>query len=130
MEVVAGLLEDDQGRLLACCRPQGKHLAGKWEFPGGKIESGETASDALVRELREELGITVSVGRSLTPVHHDYGKGKVITLFPMCCSWLDGELEAKEHAEIRWCDSVELRSLDWAAADIPIMKEWCSGGTQ
>jgi 8-oxo-dGTP diphosphatase len=123
IRVVAGLIEDDQGRLLACRRPEGKHLAGKWEFPGGKIEAGETPSAALIRELEEELGVIVETGASLTNVIHDYGRGP-IELIPVRCRITQGKPVAHEHSELRWCDPTELGTLDLAAADLPILAEW------
>lgn len=123
LRVVAGLIEDDHGRLLACRRPEGKHLAGKWEFPGGKIEGSESPSEALVRELEEELGVVVGTGRTLAPVVHDYGRGP-IELIPLCCRILKGDPKPIEHSEIRWCDADELAALDLAAADLPILAEW------
>ncbi|WP_075090925.1 (deoxy)nucleoside triphosphate pyrophosphohydrolase [Haloferula sp. BvORR071] len=123
IEVVAGLILDETGRLLACRRPEGKHLGGKWEFPGGKLEEGEDAATALVRELEEELGVTVQTGESLTPVIWDYGKGP-IRLHPILCRIAKGEPHPHEHSEICWCDLEELTLLDWAAADLPILEEW------
>lgn len=123
IEVVAGLILDDAGRVLACRRPEGKHLGGKWEFPGGKVEEGEDPAAALVRELEEELSIHVEVGESLTPVVWDYGRGP-IRLHPFCCRVTGGELVAHEHSEVRWCDRSQLPDFDWAAADVPILEEW------
>ena len=123
IDVVAGLILDPAGRLLACRRPPGKHLGGLWEFPGGKIEPGETPEHALVRELGEELGITVSPGQRLTPVVHDYGRGP-IRLIPIACTILNGSPEPREHSEIRWCRPDELTAFELAAADLPILAEW------
>lgn len=125
IDVVAGLIQDGRGRLLACRRPENKHLAGKWEFPGGKIEPGESPAEALVRELREELEITVAPGEGLTPVVHDYGRGP-IRLIPMLCRIETGIPHPHEHSEIRWCTLEELRQLDLAAADLPILQEWAT----
>jgi len=123
IDVVAGLILDDAGRLLACKRPEGKHLGGKWEFPGGKLEPGEDPASALVRELEEELGILVETGAELTPVVWDYGSGP-IRLHPLLCHIRAGEPHPHEHSEIRWCGAEELGTLDWAAADVPILAEW------
>jgi 8-oxo-dGTP diphosphatase len=123
IEVAAGLILDRAGRLLACKRPQGKHLGGKWEFPGGKVEDGESPGAALVRELEEELGVTVDIGQALTPVVWDYGRGP-IRLHPFACRIVAGELHPHEHEEIRWCLRDDLLALDWAAADVPILAEW------
>lgn len=123
IDVVAGLIHDGRGRLLACRRPEGKHLAGKWEFPGGKVEPGESPHRALVRELREELEITVEPAETLTPVVHDYGRGP-IRLIPILCRITDGTPHPHEHDEIRWCAIHELQRLDLADADLPILAEW------
>jgi 8-oxo-dGTP diphosphatase len=123
IDVVAGLIQDGSGRLLACRRPPGKHLAGKWEFPGGKVEPGESPATALVRELREELEITVVPGAALTPVVHDYGRGP-IRLIPILCTVVEGNPHPHEHSEIRWCTAADLQQLDLAAADLPILAEW------
>ena len=123
IDVVAGLILDPAGRLLACKRPEGKHLGGKWEFPGGKVEAGEDAVAALVRELEEELGIIVASEKALTPVVWDYGRGP-IRLHSYVCIILSGQPHPHEHSEIRWCAREELPSLDWAEADVPILREW------
>ena len=123
IDVVAGLILDDAGRLLACKRPEGKHLGGKWEFPGGKLEPGEDPATALVRELEEELGILVETGAALTPVIWDYGRGP-IRLHPLLCHIRSGTPHPHEHSEIRWCGAEELGTLDWAEADVPILTEW------
>lgn len=123
IDVVAGLILDDAGRLLACRRPVGKHLGGLWEFPGGKLEPGESPAAALVRELEEELGITVAPDTALTPVVWDYGHGP-IRLHPLLCRIVSGTPHPHEHSEIRWCEKDELGELDWAAADVPVLEEW------
>ncbi len=123
IEVAAGLILDEAGRLLACRRPEGKHLGGKWEFPGGKVEDGESPAGALVRELEEELGVAVDIGQALTPVVWDYGRGP-IRLHPFVCRIVAGELHPHEHEEIRWCEKDDLGELDWAAADVPVLEEW------
>jgi len=123
IDVVAGLILDEAGRLLACKRPEGKHLGGKWEFPGGKLEPGEDPAAALIRELDEELGIVVVPAEPLTPVVWDYGRGP-IRLHPLLCHIVSGIPHPHEHSEIRWCGVEELGSLDWAEADVPILAEW------
>lgn len=123
IEVVAGLILDEAGCLLACKRPEGKHLGGKWEFPGGKLEDGEDPAAALVRELDEELGIVVVPGEALTPVVWDYGRGP-IRLHPIVCRIGMGDPLPHEHSEIRWCGRDDLKALDWAEADVPILNEW------
>ena len=122
VEVVCALIENE-GRVLACQRPHGKHLAGLWEFPGGKVERNESRESALLRELHEELHIHVTILASLTPVdwrdHHTH-----ILLHPYHCQLTSGLPHPAEHSEIRWCSPSELAALDWAQADVPICHEW------
>ena len=125
IDVVCGLLVDESGQLLACLRPPGKHLANKWEFPGGKVEPGESPEASLIRELREELDVEVDILRHLTPVIWDYGRGP-IRLIPFVCRIAHGEPKALDHAEVRWVKSALLHELDWAEADEPILEEWLS----
>jgi 8-oxo-dGTP diphosphatase len=119
LEVTCALLER-AGRLLLARRPSDKALALKWEFPGGKIEAGESGPAALARELREELGIDVEVGRELAPVIHDYG-GTVIRLRSFLCRLRAGEPQPHEHTAVRWCTPAEAASLDLADADRPVL---------
>lgn len=118
--VVCGVLVDDEGRYLACLRPAGKHLAGFWEFPGGKIDFGETAEQALARELKEELGVDVEVGSGLEPVEWNDG-GVFIRLMPYFCKVSGGVPKALEHEEVRWIGVGEFDGLKWAPADVPIL---------
>lgn len=99
------------------------HLPGKWEFPGGKVESGELPEEALLREIREELGIDVEIEQSLTPVVHRY-PGRTIRLLPFLCELRRGSPRPLEHAELCWLPPGELDALDWAPADLPIVEEW------
>jgi 8-oxo-dGTP diphosphatase len=121
--VVCGIVIDASGHVLACLRPPGKHLADKWEFPGGKIEPGETPQVALIRELREELDVDVEILHPLTPVLWDYGRGP-IRLIPFVCRITYGTPKALDHAEIRWIMPSAAHELNWAEADGPILAEW------
>ena len=114
-----GVVIDGQG----CVRLVRHGYRPGWWFPGGGVEWGETLETALVRELEEELGIRVEAGEGLMPVVWDYGRGP-IRLHPFVCRIVAGELHPHEHSEIRWCLRDELRALDWAAADVPILAEW------
>lgn len=122
LDVVCGVIENGEGLFLACQRPAGKHLGGRWEFPGGKVDAGESPEAALVRELREELAVDVEVGEALSPVVWDYS-GKKIRLLPFICTIRGGELQALEHEALRWCAPTDFGSLEWAEADIPILGE-------
>jgi len=122
IDVVCGVITDGEGRYLVCRRPEGKHLGGLWEFPGGKVDAGELPESALVRELEEELEIRVAVEDSLTPVRWEYDSVTVL-LMPFLCKILSGNPRPVEHSEVRWSPSHAFTELDWAPADRPILDE-------
>ncbi len=122
IDVVCGVIEDLEGRYLACLRPQGKHLGGLWEFPGGKVDPGETPIAALIREMREELSVDVEIVTSLTPVIYAY-PDRTIRLLPFRCKISEGELHANEHEALLWCAPENFYKLPWADADLPILRE-------
>lgn len=95
----------------------------KWEFPGGKIDPGESPEQCLRRELVEEMGICVHVGKSLPANTHHY-RTFAVTLYPFVCSIESGEIVLHEHAAISWLPPVELHSLDWAEADLPVIDSY------
>ena len=92
----------------------------KWEFPGGKIDPGESPEECLVRELREELRILVRLEQKLPISTHHY-PSVTVTLHPFVCTMATGHPNPQEHDTITWYDPEELRSLDWAAADVPVL---------
>lgn len=98
----------------------------KWEFPGGKVDNGETFADCLRRELLEEMGITVDIKESLPAHTHHYSEFSV-TLHPFVCTIAGGEIVLTEHAAIAWLPPGELRRLDWAAADVPVLETYLAG---
>ena len=102
-------------------RPEGKALAGGWEFPGGKIEAGETQEAALEREIQEELEIQIEVGEALPASSYDYDFGTVV-LYPYRASIVSGVINLTEHPEGRWVSREDLPNLNWVPADIPIMQ--------
>jgi 8-oxo-dGTP diphosphatase len=122
LEVVCGVIKNPEGQFLACLRPEGKHLGGLWEFPGGKIDPGESPESALVRELREELAVEVEVGAPLAPVTWHYG-ARTIRLSPFFCRIVGGKLHAVEHEKLLWCAPEKFGDLIWADADVPILRE-------
>ena len=120
--VTCAVIVRDDGLFLAALRPEGKSLGGKWEFPGGKVEADETPSDALRRELQEELEIDVRVEKTLSVVRHDYAEF-TIELHPFVVSIVHGDPVAREHAALKWIRLEDAGSLDWAAADLPVLEE-------
>lgn len=117
------MIIDSEGRVLVCRRGEGRHLAGLWEFPGGKVDEGETSEEALTRELMEELGILVEVGKRLESVVEWRDAEVSICLTGYWCKISGGEVVALEHSEVRWCEISELEELAWAEADVPLVAE-------
>jgi 8-oxo-dGTP diphosphatase len=111
---VVGAIIERHGLVLCARRGPGRSMAGRWEFPGGKVEAGETHAAALMREIAEELGCEVRVGAAVQTT--TVGP---VTLTTYRCRLVGGEPAATEHAELRWLDASELAGLDWAPADVP-----------
>lgn len=122
IKVTCAIVEEE-GLVLAARRGSKMSLPLKWEFPGGKVDEGETLEECLVRELMEELGMEVSVKQPLSPSSHSYPDAE-ITLYPFICSRRTGEICLLEHAEVLWLTPERLRELDWAEADIPVLEEY------
>jgi 8-oxo-dGTP diphosphatase len=119
--VAACVLLDDRGRILIAKRPQGRSLAGLWEFPGGKVEQGESPEAALIRELAEELGIGIAPP-DLTPltfVSHAYPDFHLVMPLYLCRRW-QGEVSADEGQELAWVKPEELDSYAMPPADEPL----------
>jgi len=120
--VVAAAVLDVRGRVLLGQRPEGKHLAGLWEFPGGKIEKGETPEQALQRELKEEIGIKVQ-REKLIPVSfvsHSYEKFHLFMPLYFCPSY-EGEVRACEGQKLQWVELEKLRDYPMPPADRPLI---------
>lgn len=121
IEVAAGVLRDAAGRVLLAQRLPGRHLAGLWEFPGGKVEPDEAAEDALKRELAEELGIRIGPARPLVSVLHEYPEKKIrLMLFEV--HGFDGEPHGAEGQPLAWVRPDEMHALDMPAADRPLIR--------
>ena len=126
--VSAVALVDTDGRVLIAQRPEGKAMAGLWEFPGGKIEPGETPEVALVRELKEELGIETwdSCLAPLTFASHSYEDFHLLMPLFICRKW-QGIVAPKEGQKLKWVYAKELRHYPMPASDIPlipILRDW------
>lgn len=120
--VSCGILQQGD-KILALRRKDGSELGGKWEFPGGKIEQGETPEHCLVRELKEELDLQVTVGEALPPVRHTYPLFTII-LYPFVCSSPSVIEFMKDHDNLIWDAPERLRSLDWAGADRLVLETY------
>lgn len=120
--VVAAAMIDRDGRVLVQRRPAGKMMAGLWEFPGGKIEAGETPEAALIRELREELAIDVDPARLVPAVFasEPLGGRHLLLLLYICREW-SGTPRALHADALLWCAPVELRALEMPPADLPLI---------
>ena len=120
IHVVAGVLRDDSGRVLVAQRPAGKHLAGLWEFPGGKVDPGEQRTDALRRELHEELGIDIGRVQPLIRVPHRYPELHVDLDVFTVDEW-QGDIHAGEGQALAWHSLEQLQQLPMPAADRPVL---------
>jgi len=120
--VVAVALIDTDNRVLLAKRPEGKQLAGFWEFPGGKIDPGERPEESLIRELAEELGIEVSADclAPLTFASHGYEDFHLLMPLYVCRKW-QGMVMAREQQELKWVRAAELRNYKLPPADIPLI---------
>lgn len=126
VEVVGGIISDS-GEILCAQRGESKlpYISKKWEFPGGKVETGESNEEAIVREIKEELSLEIRVIKQLLTVEHDYPDFH-LTMHLMLCELLEhrSNLELREHLSHLWLtpSSERFADLDWAAADIPAVK--------
>lgn len=120
INVVGAVIVDD-GKILCAQRGPEGSLPDMWEFPGGKIESGETPREALQREITEELECTVEVGNEVTTTTYEYDFG-VVTLTTFFCELTAGAPRLTEHADVVWLRPAELGALTWAPADIPAIE--------
>ena len=120
--VVAVALIDADGRVLIAQRPEGKQLAGLWEFPGGKIEPGERPEETLIRELREELGIAVKAAclAPLTFASHPYDDFHLLMPLYACRRW-EGFVQSREHQALKWVRPAALRDYPMPPADEPLI---------
>ncbi|MCF9045739.1 (deoxy)nucleoside triphosphate pyrophosphohydrolase [Acinetobacter nectaris] len=126
IEVAAAVIKKD-GFYLCAQRKVSKYnyLSKKFEFPGGKVEEGETLQEALIREIYEELGVKIFVQQKIKNVKHCYPDFNVDIAFFACNLIDNNNLSNLEHEKIIWMEAQELISLDWAAADIPIVNLLC-----
>lgn len=120
-EVTAAIILKDN-KILIAKRAPGENQAGKWEFPGGKIEPGETLQDCLKREIKEELEVDIQVLDFFGQSIYSYHSG-TIQLMAYWCQWMSGEFTLKVHSSLEWVYQDELDNYDFAPADIPLVEK-------
>jgi 8-oxo-dGTP diphosphatase len=120
----AVILKDE--KVFAAQRGNDMSFSGYWEFPGGKVENGESLFDCIVREMREELCMIASPAKALSHIYHDYGEFQ-IDLYPVLCDVIHEAFELREHENAGWFDREELQQLKWAPADMPIVNQLING---
>ena len=124
--VVVGILIDEAGRVLVTRRAPGAHQGGLWEFPGGKVEEGETLIEALARELNEELGVLVETTEPLVVLEHDYGDKQVRLDVHRVTRW-SGQPRGLEGQPLAWQRPEQLRDWAFPAANRPILERLLAG---
>lgn len=127
VEVVAAIIKNDKNEILCVQRNLNKfdYISKKFEFPGGKIEAGESKEDALKREIQEELVMDIQIEEFYLTVHHQYPDFNLI-MHSFICSSQSSSPILKEHIDFKWLTTDELMQLNWAAADIPIVQKLIS----
>jgi 8-oxo-dGTP diphosphatase len=120
LRVVAAALFDDAGRVLLAERPAGKHMAGWWEFPGGKVDASESDADALIRELHEELGVKARAHAEIATLSHEYSD-RIVDLVLWHASIVDGEPRGLDNQQLKWVDCQSLVRERLLPADLPLI---------
>ncbi len=126
-EVVCALIENENGEIFACKRGNDKPLADKWEFPGGKVEEGESHEETIIREIKEELNSTIKPIEYIGESNYEYKdiypyEPFSITLYGYRCKLISGNLDLSEHTDYVWMKKEDLRKLNFASADLPFLK--------
>ena len=122
IKVVAAILQKED-KILIARKKQGKPLAGYFEFPGGKIEEGETPEESLIRELMEEMNIKIAVKEYIGEIIYDYGNDKVISLLGYTAKIIDGEIKLSDHDIYEWVTLEQINNYKIAPADIPLINK-------
>lgn len=122
IKVVAAILQKED-KILIARKKQGKPLAGYFEFPGGKIEEGETPEESLIRELMEEMNIKIAVKEYIGESIYDYGNDKVISLLGYTAEIIDGEIKLSDHDRYEWVTLEQINNYKIAPADIPLINK-------
>ena len=128
LKVVGALLRDKENRIFSCMRPDGDAWAGWWEFPGGKVDPGESMQEALSREIKEELGISVNPKSKICEIDHSY-EDRDVNLHIFDCGLVDPqEITLMEHGDSRWLAREDLLEVKWLPADLPTIQDWRLNG--
>jgi len=124
--VVAALIVRDN-KILVCQRTRHQTLPLKWEFPGGKIEAGESPEAALRRELEEELGIAAEIGRKVAVIEHRYSNGAAVVLQFFLVERFSGEIQNRIFRDVRWASREEMPGFDFLEADVALVRDIAAG---
>lgn len=119
--LVACAIIENEGKILVAQRGPAMSMGGYWEFPGGKQESGETAEQCLIREIKEELNLVISVLQRLPDFAYQYADRSIV-LMPFICCVTSGELTLAEHSQIQWLELPAIANLPLAPADVPVLQ--------
>jgi 8-oxo-dGTP diphosphatase len=122
VDVVGAVILNGNNEILCALRSQAMSLPGLWEFPGGKIEPGETPQESLIREIKEELNCTITVGELVADVTHEYTT-VIVQLITYKATIIDGIPTPNEHERLLWLPIGQLATLEWAPADLPTIDE-------
>ncbi|MTI79950.1 MAG: (deoxy)nucleoside triphosphate pyrophosphohydrolase [Firmicutes bacterium] len=128
MKVVTAAIILHNDQILIAQRKRGERLASKWEFPGGKLEEGETPEECLRREINEELKINITINKYFGESIYHYHHG-AIRLLAYLSDWEEGEITPTVHSQVKWVTPEELTNYDFSPADIPIVKKLCKNFT-
>ncbi|WP_088011247.1 8-oxo-dGTP diphosphatase MutT [Gottfriedia acidiceleris] len=122
IKVVGAVIRNNQNQILCALRSPEMSMANYWEFPGGKIEKDERPEEALVREIREEIGCEISVSKLVEDIIHEYPE-IIVNLITYEAKIKSGTPVANEHAELEWKKITDLKELEWAPADLPTVEK-------
>ena len=122
IDVTCAIIEKN-GKVLAAQRGPGMTMPFKWEFPGGKINPGETAENCIIREVKEELNIEIQIKTMLPPSSHAYPE-LYVRLHPFVCRIIHGRIKSAEHHAVQWTGHDQLLSLQWAEADVAVVHSY------
>ena len=128
MKLVAAALLLREDKVLACQRTKYQTMPLKWEFPGGQVEQGEQPTDALRRELEEELGIAARVGDEVARLKHVYKNGNAVELRFFLVREFEGEVENRIFADVQWVERRRLPDYDFLEADLELVRQIAAGG--